>query len=172
MMNGSPSLTIGKVESQESRVESLIEIIKDQRPKTEDRFLRVICSAGTYIRTLAEDIGRRLETGAHLAELRRTRAGKFDLSQAVTLEELEAIAGENKLDRILISMNEALAHLPEIKLSDEEAGKTRNGMKLRFEAAETGDNQAFRLTDQSENLIAVGFYDEAEKIIQPKVVLV
>ena len=145
---------------------------KDEGQRTKDFSLRVVCSAGTYIRTLAEDIGRRLETGAHLAALRRTRAGKFDLSQAVTLEELEEIVGENKIDRLLISMNEALAHLPEIKLSDEEAGKTRNGMKLRFEAAQTGDNQAFRLTDKSENLIAVGFYHEAEKIIQPKVVLV
>ena len=145
---------------------------KGEGQRTKDFSLRVVCSAGTYIRTLAEDIGRRLETGAHLAELRRTRAGKFDLSQAVTLEELEEIAGENKIERVLISLNEALSHLPEIKLSDEEARKTRNGMKLRFEAAETSDNQAFRLTDQSENLIAVGFYSAAEKIIQPKVVLV
>jgi tRNA pseudouridine55 synthase len=145
---------------------------EDQKPKTEDRRIRVACSAGTYIRTLAEDIGRRLETGAHLAELRRTRAGKFDLSRASTLEELEEIAAENKLDEVLISMNEALSQLPEIKLSPEEARKTQNGMKLRFEAAKTADNQPFRLIDESENLIAVGFYDEAEKTVQPKVVLV
>jgi tRNA pseudouridine55 synthase len=145
---------------------------EDQRPKTKDRTIRVVCSAGTYIRTLAEDIGRRLGTGAHLAALRRTRAGKFDLAQAVMLEELEEIVAENKIERLLISMNEALAHLPEIKLSDEEAAKTRNGMKLKFEAAEMNDNQAFRLTDTSQNLVAVGFYSETEKIIQPKVVLV
>ncbi|HEX8368664.1 MAG TPA: tRNA pseudouridine(55) synthase TruB [Pyrinomonadaceae bacterium] len=137
-----------------------------------DRTVRVVCSAGTYIRTLAEDIGRKLETGAHLAELRRTRAGKFDLSQAVTLEKLEEIAAADRLAEILIAMNEALSHLPEIKLSDEEIRKTQNGLKLRFGAAETSDNQPFRLTDKSENLIAVGFYSEAEKIIQPKVVLV
>jgi tRNA pseudouridine55 synthase len=151
-----------KIEEQASRL----------NPKTEDRILRVACSAGTYIRALAEDIGRRLETGAHLAELRRTRAGKFDLSQAVTLEELEEIAVGNKLAEVLISMNAGLSHLPEIRLSDEELGKTRNGMKLRFEGAETEDNQPFRLTDENGNLAAVGFYDQAEKIIQPKVVLV
>lgn len=145
---------------------------KDEGEETKDFSLRVACSAGTYIRTLAEDIGRRLETGAHLAELRRTRAGKFALSQAVTLEELEEIAAGNKLERVLISMNEALSHLPEIKLSGEALRKTRNGMKLSFEAAEAIDNQAFRLTDESGNLAAVGFYGEAEKIIQPKVVLV
>jgi tRNA pseudouridine55 synthase len=146
--------------------------IEDQNPKTEDRILRVACSAGTYIRTLAEDIGRRLETGAHLAELRRTRAGKFDLSRAVTLEKLEEIAAGNRLGEVLISTNEALSHLPEIRLSDEEIRKTQNGMKLKFEAARAIDNQPFRLIDKDENLVAVGFYDEAEKTIQPKVVLV
>ena len=65
---------------------------KDEGQRTKDVSLRVVCSAGTYVRTLAEDIGRKLETGAHLAELRRTAAGKFDLSQAVTLEKLEEIA--------------------------------------------------------------------------------
>jgi tRNA pseudouridine55 synthase len=143
-----------------------------QALKTEDRTIRVVCSAGTYIRTLAEDIGRRLETGAHLAELRRTRAGKFDLSRAVTLEKLEEIVAENKLDETLISMNEALSHLPEIKLHDDELRKTQNGMKLRFESPETADNQAIRMIDESGNLIAVGFYNEDQKVIQPKVVLV
>lgn len=145
---------------------------KDEGQRTKDFSLRVVCSAGTYIRALAEDIGRKLETGAHLAELRRTRAGKFDLSRAVTLDELEEIVAANKLGENLISMNEALAHLPEITLTDEEVRKTQNGLKLKFESAETGNNQAFRLIGESENLVAVGFYNEAEKTIQPKVVLV
>lgn len=140
--------------------------------KTEDRAFRVVCSAGTYIRTLAEDIGRRLGVGAHLAELRRTRAGKFDLSRAVTLEKLEEIAAENRLGEVLISMNQALAHLPEIKLNEAETRKTRNGMKLKFEASEFADNQVFRLTGENENLVAIGFYDQSQKTIQPKVVLV
>ncbi len=51
--------------------------------------IRVCCSKGTYIRTLAEDIGRRLGCGAHLVALRRTRVGPFDVAQAVTLEALQ-----------------------------------------------------------------------------------
>ncbi|HEY0048513.1 MAG TPA: tRNA pseudouridine(55) synthase TruB [Pyrinomonadaceae bacterium] len=168
-------ITIYELELIESRQRSAVSgqpEAEDGSPKTEDRNIRVACTAGTYIRTLAEDIGRKLETGAHLAELRRTRAGKFDLSQAVTLERLEEIAAENRLEEVLISMSEALSHLPEIKLPDEEIRKTQNGMKLRFDASEMLDNQPLRLTDKSENLIAVGFYSEAEKTIQPKVVLV
>ncbi len=134
--------------------------------------LKVSCSAGTYIRTLAEDIGRKLGVGAHLAELRRTRAGKFEISKAVSLEELEEIVSENKLDKILISMNQAVSHLPEIKLSAEEVNKTKNGIKLKTESAEIADGEFCRMTGKDENLIAVGIYSAAEKTVQPKLVLV
>ncbi len=50
---------------------------------------RVVCSAGTYIRTLAEDSGKRLGIGAHLAGLRRTRAGRFSIEDSLTLKQLE-----------------------------------------------------------------------------------
>jgi len=134
--------------------------------------LRVLCSAGTYIRVLAEEIGKKLETGAHLAALRRTRAGNFDLSKAVTLEELEEIVAAQKLDEILISMNKAVAHLPKVVLSETEIKQTQNGTKLRFANNEMKDNQAVRMIDKAENLIAVGFYDQREKTVQPRVVLI
>ena len=56
---------------------------------TTDLQVRVECSAGTYIRTLAEDFGKQLGVGAHLAELRRTRVGNFTIDQALTLDQLE-----------------------------------------------------------------------------------
>jgi tRNA pseudouridine55 synthase len=145
---------------------------KDQSSKFKDQItIRVVCSAGTYIRTLAEDIGRKMGIGAHLTALRRTRAGKFDLSKAVTLEKLEKIVSENRLDEIFVSMNEAVSHLPEKKLSSEEILKIKNGMKLKFENENFADNQAIRLTDENEDLIAIGFYRKEEKFIQPKTVL-
>ncbi len=146
--------------------------ILNLKPETWNLKLKVVCSAGTYIRTLAQDIGRKLGVGAHLAELKRTRAGKFEISKAVTLEELEKIVAAEKLSESLISMNEAVSHLPEIKLSAEEINKTKNGIKLRVESAEIADNGFCRMTDKDANLIAVGFYDAAEKIVQPKLVLV
>ena len=155
-----------------------LEIIKNENQtannselETWNLKLKVACSAGTYIRTLAEDIGKKLEMGAHLAELRRTRAGKFDISKAVTLEELEKIVLENRLDEILISMNEAVSHLPEISLSEEEITKTRNGMKLKREDFDAKDGENVRMIDENENLLAVGNFSKAEKTIQPKIVL-
>jgi tRNA pseudouridine55 synthase len=134
--------------------------------------LKVLCSAGTYIRTLAEDIGKKLETGAHLVELRRSRAGKFNIERALTLEKLEEIATANKLDGVLTSTNEAVSHLPEVKLSNREINKITNGVKLNVELREITDKQFVRMTDETENLIAVGVYDAREKTVQPKVVLV
>ena len=149
----------------------LIDKTQNSKLETQNFTLRVSCSAGTYIRTLAEDIGRRLKTGAHLAELRRTKAGKFDLSKAVTIEELEKIVAENRLGEFIISMNEAISHLPQTVLSDEEILKTRNGQKLKREnlAAKNGEN--IRIIDGRENLLAVGIFDETEKTVQPKIVL-
>ncbi|MCY7346581.1 MAG: tRNA pseudouridine(55) synthase TruB [Pyrinomonadaceae bacterium] len=145
---------------------------KNQKPKTKDHALRVKCSAGTYIRTLAEDIGRKLEVGAHLAELRRTKAGKFDLAKAVTIEELETIVFENRLDEVLISMNEAVSHLPPVVLSAQEIEDTSHGKRLNLANDDWADNQTVRMIDEAENLIAVGFYIKAENFIQPKLVLI
>lgn len=134
--------------------------------------LTVSCSAGTYIRVLAEDIGKKLCVGAHLSELRRTRAGNFDLRRAVSLEELERKHDEGKLGELLISMNEAVSHLPKIVLSETEVEKTRNGIKLEFTNKSVADNQAVRMIDKKENLIAVGFCDKREKCVRPKTVLI
>jgi tRNA pseudouridine55 synthase len=139
---------------------------------TQDFGLKVLCSAGTYIRTLAEDIGAKLETGAHLAELRRTKAGKFNLSKAVTIEELENMVADNRLDNHFISMNEAVSHLPPIVLSEAEIKDTLHGKKLKVETGELTDGQNVRMIDAAKNLIAVGFYVETETSVQPKLVLI
>ena len=156
----------------QSTQRNIEEEIKDQRPKIEDHALRVACSAGTYVRTLAEDIGRKIGVGAHLAELRRTKAGKFDLSKVLTIEELEEIVAAAKLDDTLISMNEAVAHLPKVVLNAEEIKNTQNGKRLNFERIEIKNDQAIRMIDQTENLIAIGIYSKREKYIQPKLVLI
>lgn len=148
------------------------ETTENRKPKTEDKTLRVLCSAGTYIRTLAEDIGKQLGVGAHLAELRRTKAGKFSIEKAVTLEELEKIVADGNLEQTLISMNRAVSHLYEKRLSKAEVGKIKNGVRLNVNLNELSDRAMLRLTDEQENLLAIGVYHEAEKTVQPKLVLV
>lgn len=161
-----------EVHSQQSTVHNpQTENSFDSRQRTVDCRLLVACSAGTYIRTLVEDIGKKLETGAHLAGLRRTRAGKFAIEKAVTLEKLEEIVAANNLTEVLISANQAVSHLPEIKLSAEGASNIKNGKKLNADLPESADKTFVRITED-ENLIAVGVYDSEEKTVQPKVVLI
>src|SRR6476620_7343697 len=96
--------------------------------------LTVVCSAGTYIRTLAEDIGRELGIGAHLEELRRTRAGRFTISQSHSLDALEKSADPASA---LLPIVEAVSHLPELRLPADRVDRTRNGLASRYEAGET-----------------------------------
>lgn len=127
--------------------------------------IRVACSAGTYIRTLAEDIGRAVGLGAHLTALRRTRAGKFKIEDAVSLDETDDPAVR------LVSMNDAIGHLPEVRLTDERVSRTRNGMSSRVAGVELNDKAVVRMTDEGGTLIAVGEFDSAENSVRPVVVL-
>lgn len=131
--------------------------------------IRIVCSAGTYIRTLAEDIGRKLGIGAHLGDLRRTRAGRFDLARAVTLEELETLEDPAAA---IISMTEAVGHLPEFVLNNERVEGTRNGLSSRYDSGDLPAGQAVRMIGGDGSLVAIGFYNETEKAVRPKVVLV
>lgn len=137
--------------------------------ENQSAIVRVVCSAGTYIRVLAEDIGKELGTGAHLAELRRERAGSFDLSQAVTLEELESLAAENRVEEVLISPNDALAHFPFVILDETAVARTLNGMKTKV-SLNFSDAEFVRLCDECGNLVAVGVFDEQEQAVQPRIV--
>ena len=83
----------------------------------------VSCSKGTYIRTLAEDIGQELGCGAHILTLRRLEAGPFKESQMVAPAELQEIAeqGFEQLDKLLLPMDVALTHFPEVWLAEDVA---------------------------------------------------
>jgi tRNA pseudouridine55 synthase len=90
--------------------------------------LRVVCSSGFYVRSLAHDIGQLLGCGAHLEALRRTRAGQFRLDEAVTLEALQT-AGSGLEDR-LVGLNSLLPGMPAVTLTDEGKRRALNGNTL------------------------------------------
>ena len=95
-----------------------------------DRFtIRVACSKGTYIRSLAMDIGAALGCGAYLSALRRTRIGPFDVTDAVSLGALEACAAEAR-DGLLASADALVAVYPELRLDGEQARGLLQGRVL------------------------------------------
>ncbi|TSE24686.1 tRNA pseudouridine(55) synthase TruB [Tepidimonas aquatica] len=92
--------------------------------------LHVRCSKGTYVRTLAEDIGQALGCGAHLAALRRLATGPLQLAQAVAIEALEALPPPERLR--LLRPPEVLLHgWPEVVLDEAEAGRFLTGLRRR-----------------------------------------
>jgi len=93
----------------------------------------VRCSKGTYIRTLAADIGEALGCGAHLAALRRTASGALSLADAHTLETLAAL-DEGERDALLLPADTLLADWPEVRLDDADAGRFLSGLRRRLDA--------------------------------------
>ncbi len=147
------------------------ELMKDNLDGTFDFHVRVVCSAGTYVRVLAEDLGKRLSVGAHLAELRRTRVGDFGVTSAVTLEQLKTSFGEEALGTILLLPSAALSRLPFVHLSGEDVRRARHGMEVKVGETAWSDGEKVKMCDDKDHLIAVGDYDAATKRLHPSVVL-
>ena len=92
--------------------------------------VRLVCSSGFYVRSLAHDLGQRLGCGAHLEGLQRTRAGAFSLDEAVPLGDLVA-EGPAVARRNLIPMSGLLTHLSAVLLTETGAERARHGAQLR-----------------------------------------
>jgi tRNA pseudouridine55 synthase len=111
---------------------SALELLAFASPSME---VRVRCSKGTYVRTLAEDIGAALGTVAHLSALRRTGSGGFRLEDAVALDALQGMPAEAQRARVL-PLGRLLAGLPRADLDAAAVGRFRNGQTVPTSAAE------------------------------------
>jgi tRNA pseudouridine55 synthase len=114
--------------------------------------LHVHCSKGTYIRTLAEDLGEALGCGAHLLALSRIAIGRFSLGEACSLEDLGAM-GEEERRRRLLPVDALLSQLPERRLAEEDAVRIARGQALDAGDAEEG---SLRLYDGRGLFMGVG----------------
>jgi tRNA pseudouridine55 synthase len=123
-------------------------------------------SAGTYIRSLARDLGESLGCGAHLSSLRRTASGSFAIAQAHTLAEIEE-AGEN-VGELFLPPRQVLAHLPAVTATPDVVGRIRNGMSVNL--PEFSDAQYVRVYASQRLLLAV-CQRLAGTLFKPKVVL-
>jgi tRNA pseudouridine55 synthase len=103
----------------------------------------VACSKGTYIRTLAEDIGATLGCGAHLAALRRTGSGALSLDQTITIDALQAMS-ETEREARLLPPDVLLAGWPELSLPDDEAGRFLTGLRRRVALADAPAVRVYR----------------------------
>ncbi|MGD1075855.1 MAG: tRNA pseudouridine(55) synthase TruB [Thermodesulfovibrionales bacterium] len=121
--------------------------------------IHVLCSKGTYIRTLCADIGDALGVGAHVIGLQRTRIGDFTINDSVTMEELEELPRTRILaDDLpsLWSVDSALRHLGERSLTEAEFSRARNGLPVTCREGDPLSGGFIRLRDPSGRLFAIG----------------
>jgi tRNA pseudouridine55 synthase len=122
--------------------------------------IAVDCSKGTYIRTLAEDIGDKLGCGAHLSALRRTASGPFDLADSVTLEELEQLTKKatedsyEELDSVLMPAEDALPDWESVDLTENAAFYLCRGQAVQVPKAPTSG--LVRLFSEQKGFLGIG----------------
>lgn len=145
-----------------------VEVAREARPATIYRFdlcriagrdveLRVQCSKGTYVRTLAMEVGEALGPGGHIVALRRTAAGPFDDGGMVTMDRLEAVAAESgtaALDSLLAPIDRGLENLPRVDMAAEIADFVRQGQAVQVPGA--ADGEALRLYDRERGFFGIG----------------
>jgi len=130
--------------------------------------LSVDCSKGTYIRVLAEDIGRFLGCGAHLIALRRTRVGNFSLHDAIALDSLEALT-ESERDLKLLPIDCLLEVLPAVQLEQESAFYLRLGQSIWLPKLQT--QQRYKVYDEKHELIGVAEVGDDGKLAPKRLVV-
>jgi tRNA pseudouridine55 synthase len=114
---------------------------------------RVVCSKGTYVRTLAVMIGERLGYPAHMSDLVRTASGPFSLQDCVTFEQLERYIENGQVQSVLLPIEKALFHLPKYEINDKVAEKVKNGAILPLPAfLQSLQGPVLMMTKQSEAL--------------------
>ena len=125
----------------------------------------VYCSSGTYVRSLANDLGEKLGCGAHLVGLRRTKSGRFTLRDAVPLRKLKEHFDNGTWYQLLIPAAEALSDWASVELSHEQVEAVRHGHRV---PAEPGVGKMVRGISEQGELVALLEFDEATSEWQPK----
>jgi len=133
--------------------------------------IEVVCSKGTYIRALAHDIGKRLGPGGHLVALRRRRCGRFTEAQSLSLKQVASKAEAGTIGQYVLSMDEALNHLPRVRVSGSEEERFRHGAWVRrWDILEhKGAEEMARVVGADGDFLGIGRCGE---ILKPVCVLV
>jgi tRNA pseudouridine55 synthase len=136
----------------------------------------ISCSSGTYIRSIAHELGGRLGCGAHLETLRRTRIGTFTADDAVTLERFEALSDIERLaDPHAVPLARVPFPFPRVQLASLEAWKIRRGQAVPARGVEAGDGDWVALVGPTNDMLALGQVNPVGNrgvaLIRPKIVL-
>lgn len=109
--------------------------------------IEVSCSKGTYIRTLCEDIGKKLKVGAYMNKLQRTKTGSFTIDEAKTTKEIEELSKSGKLEENLVGVDSMFMVLPRIMLNEKQSKSITNGVQMTWRDAKENDRFRVYLSD-------------------------
>ena len=116
--------------------------------------LRVVCSKGTYIRTLCHDIGAALGCGATLSSLRRTRAGVYGIDEAHTLDDVLSTVLTNSVNPLIMPVDSIFSNFPSLEVESSEVFKVKNGAVCRTQ--ESVENGRYRVYSQDGEFLVLG----------------
>lgn len=116
----------------------------------------VHCSKGTYIRTLCHDIGDKLGCGGHMSFLVRTRAGKYKLDTALTIEEIKELASNNDLGSSLLSVETVFEEYNRISLGEADTFKYNNGVLVELICDKCDESTLNRVYDNKGAFLGIG----------------
>jgi len=136
--------------------------------------IEVECARGTYIRSLAQDLGKLLGCGAHLEHLLRIRCGPFDIGDAVYLTRLEDAFGDNSWQKLVYPIDTVLKHWSSVVVGEEQERVIKNGGGVVIEDGMNGDNGENRCRAYNRDgcFIAILHFDTEKKQWQPEKVFV
>ncbi len=141
----------------------------DTDPARPTATIEVHCSAGTYVRAIARDLGAALGSGAYLGALTRIASGPFRIDAAHTLDEVRTALAEGRARELLLPMDEGI-DFPELTLTDEELGPFMRGQQLRRAESSAGEGLV-KVLDSAGRLVAIARFGEGllrpEKVFAP-----
>ena len=136
-------------------------------------WIDVSCSAGTYIRSLANDIGEVLGCGAVISDLRRTNANSISIERTVTLEELQKAVDEGRADELIAPCDEMLNCYPSVYVSEKQASRFCNGGELDLmRIKKHPDDGLCRIYSPEKKLLGLGRIDKENGILAVEKILV
>lgn len=122
--------------------------------------LLIDCSKGTYIRTLCDDIGKKLGCGAVLTELKRTKTSNFKIENSLTLDDVRKFVNENVLDKHILPCDSALENYARINISELQTARFKNGGRLSLDRISTSENlfdgEILKVYSHKNNFIGLG----------------
>lgn len=163
----------GKVAERKKRLIHIYDIKINEVISKERVVFTVLCSKGSYIRTLCNDIGEKLGCGGCMASLLRTRSGQFFINDSIKIDDFKTLVLNNKVETVIKSVDDVLSDYPKVKISEAGNKYLYNGNKININFADNkslNENEKILVYDFQNNLI--GIYQFSENFIKPMTMLI